>query len=227
MRQVDVSRRSPPGRAVAVGGRVSLARSVVAELAGRRRQPAQVSTCEQAGQGLPDHRDVLGRSRTASSMGCAAGHRSRLRPADAGPSRRCPGPGCAARRPGTARPGRRSGLVGQDRGQVAVGEPARGGGLARAPGPPRRRRAGRPAATASAILARTREAPAAAASASHSPAPSPDRQELRLGAVPRPSACGPARRAAPAGSARRRPAGCPAWSPGAGPPRPGRPARHG
>ncbi len=71
-------------------------------------------------------------------------------------------------------------LVGEDRGEVAVGEPALRQRPARAPGPPARVPCRAAIWTARVILDRTREAPAAAASASQSPAPSPMDEELRL-----------------------------------------------
>ena len=144
----------------------------------------------------------------------------------AAPTRRCPGPGCAARRPGTVWPAaaqawwarmaarspsanRPAAAAWPERpvhraGAVQGGQLHRLGHLGPHPGGARCGGLGQP-----------------------QPGAVPDRQELRLGRRSAPSACGPARRAARAGSARRRPAGCPAWSPGAGPPRPGRPARHG
>ena len=63
-------------------------------------------------------------------------------------------------------------LMGEDRGQVALAEPARGCGLTQRP-VNYSCRVSRASCTAPANLARTRPAPAAAASASHSPAPSP------------------------------------------------------
>jgi hypothetical protein len=80
--------------------------------------------------------------------------------------------------------------------------------------------------TASAILARTRAPPAAAASVSQG-----GRRGRSAGTGPRhqsaAAACGAARRAERAESGCRRPAGCPPWSAGGGPPRRSRPAGRG
>ena len=142
----------------------------------------------------------------------------------------CPAAGALGEGAVLASPGRlarRGGrLVGEDRGQVAVGEPARGGGLPERPVDRLLLRAGRPAAPpGSSWTGPARCRP-------RRPRPATGRRPIRSpGTRPRP-ACGPsahgsARRAARAGSARHPGAGCPVWRPGAGPPPPGPAARHG
>ena len=127
----------------------------------RQPQPAQqrlqLGGQRRRGRSRPPAR-LCGGGRPGPARGAIGVRRAVV--AEPRPTRWCPGPGSGPRRPGRPRPGRGGGLVGEDRGQVGLGEPA----VRRAAWPERpvdraRRRAAWPAATASAILARTRVAP--------------------------------------------------------------------